>query len=441
MNREHYARRAMKKRRRSRRLGVICGCLTVIVLLTAFAATRHGKECVLEEVFLEAGREISADLFLTRQTEEAVFLTGASEIDTAVPGTYPIEIKVNGVICRSRLTIQDTVAPAGAAVPVTVRLGDAPPEASAFVGNIYDVTPVTATFDNIPDFTAIGRQQVTVLLTDTSGNTARVTSTLTVLAGGEPPGGADTEAPVIVGPEEIRVLLGDAVSYRSAVTVTDNEDSNPTLEIDNSRVDLTKPGDYPVIYRATDAAGNSSEKMILVRIEKSSDAMVAEIVYNLAREVLSEITDESMDDMQVAYAIYRWAKSNISYVNTSDKSSWISGAYQAFTQRRGDCFNYFAAAKALLTAAGIENADIVKSDTSHSRHFWNLVNLGDGWYHFDCTPRKGEGDDFFLVTDEELEAYSGTHNNSHVFDPSLYPERSTVSVQDQIDYSAKVLRR
>ena len=45
------------------------------------------------------------------------------------------------------------------------------------------------------------------------------------------------------------------------------------------------------------------------------------------------------------------------------------------------------------------------------------------------------------MTDEELEAYSGTHNNSHVFDPSLYPERSTVSVQDQIDYSAKVLRR
>jgi hypothetical protein len=146
-----------------------------------------------------------------------------------------------------------------------------------------------------------------------------------------------------------------------------------------------------------------------------------------------------MTDMQKAFAIYCWVKSNISYTGDSDKSSWTLGAYEAFTNLAGDCYNYFAAAKALYNLAGIENIDIVKSDTSHSSHFWSIINLGDGWYHVDCTPRKGDGDNFFMVTDEELEAYSVQHNNSHIFDSGLYPARATESIQDKIDYDNKVL--
>ena len=89
---------------------------------------------------------------------------------------------------------------------------------------------------------------------------------------------------------------------------------------------------------------------------------------------------------------------------------------------------------------GIENVDIVKSDTSHSSHFWSIINLGDGWYHVDCTPRKGSGDLFFMVTDAELEAYSVKHKNSHIFDGSLYPERATESVQDKVDYTNGVIK-
>ena len=138
--------------------------------------------------------------------------------------------------------------------------------------------------------------------------------------------------------------------------------------------------------------------------------------------------------MQVAFAIYKWTSTHIAYTGSSDKSSWTAGAYQAFTKRSGDCFNYFAAAKALYNVAGIENEDIVKSDTSHSSHFWSIINLGDGWYHVDCTPRSNPGK-FFMNTDAELEAYSVKNKNSHIFDGSLYPERSEESVQDLVDYA------
>lgn len=62
----------------------------------------------------------------------------------------------------------------------------------------------------------------------------------------------------------------------------------------------------------------------------------------------------------------------------------------------------------MLDVCGIQNVDIVKSDTSHSAHYWSLINLGDGWYHFDATPRKGGGN-FFMLTDAELAAYSTKH--------------------------------
>ena len=88
------------------------------------------------------------------------------------------------------------------------------------------------------------------------------------------------------------------------------------------------------------------------------------------------------------------------------------------------CLTSLDTAKALLTEAGIPNIDVEKSDTSHSRHYWSLVDVGDGWYHFDTTPRQGGGE-FFLKTDEEILKYSKAHDNSHIFDTSLYPATPT----------------
>ena len=93
-------------------------------------------------------------------------------------------------------------------------------------------------------------------------------------------------------------------------------------------------------------------------------------------------------------------------------------------------FAHPAAAKALLTEAGIPNVDVVKSDTSHSSHYWLLVDVGSGWYHFDPTPRDGEGDYFFLVTDEQLDTYSAAHEDSHVFDHNAYPAKATEIITD-----------
>ena len=205
-------------------------------------------------------------------------------------------------------------------------------------------------------------------------------------------------------------------------------------------MDTEKAGTYPVTYTATDDAGNSTSVTVnLTLVDKPEGYVEPEVVYDLAQKVLDEITTEGMTQMEVAFAIYRWTTTHIGYVGTSDKSSWTGAAYVAFTERSGDCYNYFAAAKAMYEVAGIENVDVVKSDTSHSSHYWSLINLGDGWYHVDCTPRRNVGY-FFMNTDAELEAYSVQNRNSHIFDSSLYPPRATESLQERVDYqNGKIL--
>jgi hypothetical protein len=76
-------------------------------------------------------------------------------------------------------------------------------------------------------------------------------------------------------------------------------------------------------------------------------------------------------------------------------------------------------ARALLDAAGIKNMVI---DTAPLRyiHYWNLVDIGEGWYHFDTTPRAAGGT-FLYMNDADIQEYSRNHQNSHIYDHDRFP--------------------
>ncbi len=261
------------------------------------------------------------------------------------------------------------------------------------------------------------------------------------------PPAPDTTPPAISG-TNFEITQGESVSYRKQVTVTDDTDANPTLEIDNSAVDLDTPGAYPVVYTATDSSGNKSTLTLMLTVKKREYTGVKdaneEYVLYLANEILDEITDDSMSKLQVAYTIWRWTRSHIAYVDTSDKTSWIVGAYDGFKARKGDCFTYFSVSKALLTAAGIDHVDVERDRPSEksARHYWLLVNVGDGWYHFDSTVYYAKAKPYlFMLTDAELKAwdqkyYKTEHN--HIKDG--LPEVSTESIQYKVDYNSSKLK-
>ncbi|MDW7659159.1 MAG: hypothetical protein SCM11_18475, partial [Bacillota bacterium] len=95
-------------------------------------------------------------------------------------------------------------------------------EAEQFVINAYEITTISYSFKKEPDWQQPGRQAVVVVLRDTSGNTSEIESTLIILH--------DDEPPVISGAADQKVFIGDTISYRKDVTVTDNLDPDVQLE-------------------------------------------------------------------------------------------------------------------------------------------------------------------------------------------------------------------
>ena len=236
----------------------------------------------------------------------------------------------------------------------------------------------------------------------------------------------DAIPPVIQGVRDFTVYAGETVSCRSGVTVTDDCDLNPVLEVDTSELNLDVPGCYEIIYTATDSAGNVSRVAALVTVlERPENYIAPDTIDAAADKLLAEILSDGMTVREQVQAIYAWARTNISYGGHSDRTDYRQTAGHVLNGRSGDCFGYFAVTKLLFERLGIPNIDVrkVKNFDGDSDHFWSLVSVDGGktYYHFDATPRVGDGDDFCLVTDAFLDAYSDSHKGSHNRDKSLYP--------------------
>lgn len=296
-----------------------------------------------------------------------------------------------------------------------------------------------------------GPRRILALLILCAAVLALVLIALLLPRGGQPaavqtptPPPADTAPPVISGTHDLTVAVGESLSYRAGVTAADEVDGAVTLHVDSSGVNLTQPGTYTALYWAEDAAGNRAEAPVTVTVveavtvddgdgEATADDVVdsaaaqatPEAVNALADEILSEITTPGMSRYEVALAIYNYVHNNISYTGTSDKSSWLVGAYVGFTRHSGDCYNYFACSKALLTRAGIPNVDLTRVG-GNSRHYWQLVDVGEGYYHFDACPHPNSYPLYsFLLTEAEVRAYTeqcaSVRKNYYVYDYDACP--------------------
>lgn len=245
----------------------------------------------------------------------------------------------------------------------------------------------------------------------------------------------DTQAPVITGAKDLEVYVGDAVSYKSGVSVTDDMDAKPELKIDNSKVDLTKPGVYEVTYSATDAAGNTSVSItvkLTVKV-KPENFVDPEVIYAKADSILAQFIRDDMTDREKAEAVYVWTRRSVHLTYGSapkgfdhESADWLQTAYQLLNKDvpKGDCFYFFAVQKLLLQRLNIPTIDCEKIYDGDSHHYWLLVSVdgGKSYYHFDNVWSK----ELCLVTDAQLNAFSAAVD-SHPFNrnESLYPATPT----------------
>lgn len=430
-------RRIIRERNRK-----IITSVIVVVLLAGCAFMGYRLYChhlmnkIYEVVTIEAGSPIDISSFTVAGAQNPTLITDVSGIDTNVPASYQVKVRVGNKIKVTReviLNIVDSTAPTAQAVPQTIYT-DRLPDAQMTVTGVNDLSSVVISYaEQMPEVLESGQYDVAVRLVDEYGNETIVNVPFVVID--------DHTPPLIYGLHDFEAFIGDSIVYLNGITVTDDYDDDPDIEVDTSMVNLTEEGYYPVTYTATDDEGNSTSTTITLHMRQKPERYYEpEGIYALARQVIedNDICDDSMSQMEQAFRITAWVSTHIHYMMDSDKCDWTAGAYDALTTMYGDCFNYMAMCRAMYGAMGIDSITVERYPINVSSHYWNLICIDGKWYHCDACVflSMTEISYIFMYTDDELDPY----NNS--YDPETLPEGITVateSVQDMLDYSTQTV--
>ncbi len=413
--------------------------LAILTLALYIAIRYYDRETakVKRFVLVEVGSPVSEEMFFNEQMDfpelEECNLD-FSGVNVDVPQTIHFTITYFWTNMECELEIADTTPPTGTGIPQQIFAVEELPDVNKCVKDIKDRTEVTLKWGKIPNYKNGGEFKAEALLTDAVGNTASVMVPISVTK--------DSTPPVISGTKNYSGFVGSSIVYRDGVTVTDDYDKNPTLSIDTSGVDMSKPGKYKAIYTATDFSGNKTTAEIEVELLKKPKTYVEqETVDKAAQKILDKILKPGMTKMEQALQIVWWCRYNITYVHKGDSTSRNRAAYDAITKRRGNCYGYACAVREMLNLCGIENRFIKRYPYRYSIHYWNYINIDGEWYHCDSTPRKNYNSYFFMYTTKEIQNFHHSGWYGYTFKVEKYPPSATKSVQKKIDYANHKIKK
>ena len=388
-------------------------------------------------VVVEVGSPVSKELFFNDnisfpETEDCNL--DFSTVNVELPQTINFTITYLWTNLECVLEIADTTPPTGIGIPQQMFSVDELPDVETCVKDVKDRTDVTMKWGKIPDISAGGEFKAEALLIDAVGNTASVMVPLSVTK--------DSTPPVIEGTKNISAFTNSSIVYRDGVTVTDDYDKTPSLSIDTSNVDMSKPGTYKVTYTATDFSGNKTIAEIEVELtQKPKTYIEQEDVDKVAQKILNKIIKPEMSQKEKALQIVWWCRYNIGYTAKADSTSRNRAAYDALTKRTATCYGYACAVREMLNLCGIENMFIKRYPFRHSVHYWNYVKIDGEWYHCDSTPRKNYKSYFFMYTTKEIQNFHHSGWYGYTFKVAEYPASATKSVQKTIDYANHKIKK
>jgi len=229
----------------------------------------------------------------------------------------------------------------------------------------HDVMGITSVTEYPPRFFVLGETTVTWTATDTSGNSASATQTVTIV---------DTTSPIITAPDSITV---EATSADSNIVALGNPISSDLVDISsisNNAPDVFPVGETTVTWTAVDASGNSASATQTVTIVDTTspeltmpeDVMISAFslekqveigeaqAHDLAGSVLT-ITNDAPDTFPLGDTVVTW--------NVSDELGNSSSSQQVISvQPCGKPLSYYNqifGTPAADTIIGTEVADLI----------------------------------------------------------------------------------
>ncbi len=237
--------------------------------------------------------------------------------------------------------------------------------------------------------------------------------------------GNDNDPPTFEGVRDLEVFVGEGVAFRAGVRAIGADGEELAFTVDVSGVDLDTPGVYRILYKASDEFGNHTTAQATVTVK--ARLVTGEQLWAAVDPIIASQGYRGMTRERLCEDLYWYIKANMHYISTSDKSDWVSEAYRGLTEHTGDCFTYYAVARAFFERLGVEVLTVQRApNVLPTTHYWLLVNMGTeqepAYYHWDVCPHPMEYPlESILLTDAELLAYNEKVEHYYTFDQTKYP--------------------
>lgn len=399
--------------------------VTAIIVVSVVCTIRDANRNLLREVMIEAGSNIKIEDFFRTCPDDAEFVTDVSSIDTKVPSVYKLTVRYDEVFVKEvTLKIEDHTAPKGIALPHDQYASVSWPNASECVGFLYDLSGIAKIEyrDGTPTYQFTGDYIVPVVVTDWYDNSTVIDVPFHVTD--------DHNAPLFYGIHDIYIddSKDAQIDYFEGVTYVDDYDEKPGVLVDDSKVVIGQEGTYEITYKAKDDAGNLRIQKASVHVVKQHatngtsgagggwDTSHHNDVYKMARDIVKKL--KGRNSTETAKNIVSYVHTHVWYTTVRGNQTFEDAVYQAFTKHSADCYGYYCTTKILLDCAGIPNVMVKRYPVKDVGHYWNLVKLGDSWYHCDSTVYRYHHSSFFKLTDKKI------GDSHHRFDGSILPVRS-----------------
>lgn len=328
------------------------------------------KECVLTidwlnyNVKLELGETLTKQHILMRPEEDAklVSKTELERINKSPIGDYTMTLINNAKEYVINIKVQDTTPPELELKDVII-YDDEKVEKSKFIVSAKDASgKVETTMLTQIDYKNIGNQVITIQAKDESGNAIQKQANLTIKK--------DVEGPVFSGLKEMTVAKKSNINYKNGVKAVDKKEGNCEFTVDSSKVNVGVAGTYYATYISKDSKGNTTTAKRKITVKHNQ-----EDTNNKFNEFYSKYLAG-----KDAYGIVYTIRKEISY-----NSSWGDDdpIWYGLTNKKGNCYVHVLLVQKALNKAGITN-QVVK--TIDGTHYWNLINVGGVWRHYDSTP-------------------------------------------------------
>jgi len=156
----------------------------------------------------------------------------------------------NSATATQTVTVVDTTAP-GITVPNNIEVEATSVDNIVEIGNpVYDdlVEIISVTSDS-PDTFPLGETVITWTATDSSGNSATATQTVTVV---------DTTAPSVTAPDSIIIEASGAEGNLADIGLGSGSDTVEIISVTSDSPDTFPLGETVITWTATDSSGNSA---------------------------------------------------------------------------------------------------------------------------------------------------------------------------------------